>query len=1003
MSLQQLMEVTEYPPESSPSLINDTTKVVMVVDIVSPTPFALLRRAKNFEYRDDDYVLQRFSNYDDPIQALTDECRRVLKCISSTNQSAVSNSKTSTSLVDPSWSRFEDIGFSSTIEESDEDDATVPRRSHASGGLGTSPRSHNAEFGRPTTPSWADFLSSGFVDESGSKNTTPLLLPPDKILPPIKTTPRGHSSQSHRRPENENALEPGELASIDRLDLDDSFWWVWISSLAGEEPTSRKAAFGRCALIETVVAGGKWMILEEQVKGAAPEPTQGAYIAEKKGFFSTAKGRLTRRRSAAKKGPLSSEPYEKNGLDPTSRVTILPDQHARIQAAAAELSRKKRLENVQEQERTAARTETGADPYKSNRTSMMSLQPLIMTEASPAMKWATQYDKQVIRAQYLGDSLAGTGDGKMLTLPPDGMHGNGSALTLNSTRKERDLPPPPKEEAAVRETPPRAVPEPHRLVRDASPLPEQPAAQQVPPPSVLAPAPVPVAAAEIVHRQDGDRAADSPLPAQAQASEKAGMKAAPAEPAPPVRPSTPPRPHSRLRKKSIDVSPEQRKAKKKGPNKGPPPVKQPPTGFRQFFGTRRNKSKERNVEPASLSPAHPNPAIAAARAALEGRKQAPETDAAPPDSLEHLSRLRMTSASAAARAVPQRPLTPPASDRGESVTAPTQPDEPEIAQSGPKTRRDDEYDKLSRVDTNEREHADQEFSTFDQGPLADQPAFAPRDSYMPTPSPQPEAFFTPREEEPSHHEPASFYAAVTAPAPAPAAPEPEPEQAVNAEPAELINEVSPLDRWAQIRKNAAERAARQAEEQAGRPSHTETRTDDGETSGEESESGEPASRWVHVLTDSSNRISCSSHQGPCGRAHRQYGDPSTVMPLGGCLTRSFSALPQLSADADHPFTMFLCIPSPTQPAVFLSAALSLLFLSSKIPLCFALHVCTFKIPLQSVPVLSPLEEAESASFSPVAFVYRIPYSVIKESSSCNWQATHMRSVAQICLHSRLAR
>src|ERR1700735_4500450 len=58
ISLQQLMEATEYPPEASKMLINDTTKVVMVVDIVSPTPFALLRRAKNFEYRDDDYVLQ---------------------------------------------------------------------------------------------------------------------------------------------------------------------------------------------------------------------------------------------------------------------------------------------------------------------------------------------------------------------------------------------------------------------------------------------------------------------------------------------------------------------------------------------------------------------------------------------------------------------------------------------------------------------------------------------------------------------------------------------------------------------------------------------------------------------------------------------------------------------------------------------------------------------------------------------------------------------------------
>jgi hypothetical protein len=822
------MDTTEYPPEASKMLINDTTKVVMVVDVVSPTPFALLRRAKNFEYRDDDYVLQQFSNYDDPIQALTDECRRVLRCISSTNQSTVSNSKTSTSLLDPSWSRFEDIGFSSTIEESDEDEGAIPRRNRGSGGLGASPRSFHGEFGRPTTPSWADFLSSGFVDENGGKNTTPLLLPPDKQLPPIKTTARGHSSQSHRRPvENDSTLEPGELASIDRLDLDDSFWWVWISSLAGEEPTSRKAVFGRCALIETVVAGGRWMVMEEQVKGAAPEPGIGAYIAEKKGFFSTAKGRLTRRRSAARKSPLSPEPY-KNGFDPTSRVTILPDQHAKIQQAAAELSRKKRVETVQEQERSAARTKNGVDQYQSNRTSMMSLQPLIITEASPAMKWATQYDKQAIRAQYLGDALAGTGDGKMLTLPPNGIHQNGSVSTLGSTRKERDLPLLPKEEPVAKKPSPLTVPEPDRLVRNASPVPEQSAAPRLPPTTVMMPPPLLV---EPVRPQEAE-VAKVPLPEPKPAFEQRAVEAAPVEQAPPERSSTPPRPSSRLRKKSLDVSPEQRRLKK-APTKGPPPVKQPPTGFRQFFGTRRNKSKERDVEPPPLSPAHPNPAIAAARAALEGRKAAPDANAGPPDSLEHLSKIRMTNPSAASRAVPQRPLTPPASDRGESVTAPAHPEESEIAHGGPKTRRDEEYDKLSRVDTNEREHADHEFATFDQGPLVEQPAFAPTDSYAPTPSPKPEPFFTHREEEPSQAQPFSAHATVTAQRPDEHVPENN--QTAEEEPAQLTTEISPIDRWAQIRKNAAERAARQAEEAQGRPIYTETRTDDGETSGEESE------------------------------------------------------------------------------------------------------------------------------------------------------------------------
>ena len=62
----------------------------MIVDSVSPTPFALLRRANHFAYRDDDRVLQEFAEYDDPVKALTDECRRVLRSISSANQSQVS-------------------------------------------------------------------------------------------------------------------------------------------------------------------------------------------------------------------------------------------------------------------------------------------------------------------------------------------------------------------------------------------------------------------------------------------------------------------------------------------------------------------------------------------------------------------------------------------------------------------------------------------------------------------------------------------------------------------------------------------------------------------------------------------------------------------------------------------------------------------------------------------------------------------------------------------------
>ena len=249
----------------------------MIVDHVSPTPYSLLRRAKHFEYRDEDSTLQSYSEYEDPVRALTSECRRVLDCIASTNQSTAANSSsTATPAADSSWSRFADIGFDSLLENNGAG-SQAPAR--ASQGLGATASSGKDDLGRPTTPSWADFLSSGFSDDGSQKGPPGLHMPTKQILPPL-SPPRVQSSQSHMRngvPDDD--LEPGELTSITRIDLDETFWWVWMTSLAGEEPPARKAVFGRCAFIETEIRGGRWVVMEERIKGAvAAQPDQGAYI-----------------------------------------------------------------------------------------------------------------------------------------------------------------------------------------------------------------------------------------------------------------------------------------------------------------------------------------------------------------------------------------------------------------------------------------------------------------------------------------------------------------------------------------------------------------------------------------------------------------------------------------------------------------------------------------------------------------------------------------------------
>lgn len=751
MSLQKLVQETEYPPERPYLLQSTTMKVVMIVDSVSPTPFALLRRANHFQYRDDDRALQEFAEYEDPVKALTEECRRVLRSISSANQSQVSNSKESTGLTDASWSRFEDIGFSAGFDENDEDDESnfAKRRPQ---GLRTTPHSREMGMGRPTTPSWADFLSSGFVDEA-KNGPAPLLLPPDKILPPIDT--RGRSSQSHRPRLESNQLEPGELASITKFDLDDSFWWVWISSLAGEEYPERKAAFGRCALVETIIPGGRWLVMEEMVKGAAPAPEEGAYIAEKKSFWGRSKKNkgVTRRKSTGKNAlelnPDLRPQFRTNQSGGMSKTSIGPDQHARIQAAAIQLQRRQREQEAQEQSMRRGRSDMEAMSMKTS--SVFTLQPVIMSEASPAMKWANKYDKDAIREAYLANSNTGRG------LAEATMQTNGYAKSQDTLRPDQNLQ---RENSRDRDLP--ALPD----GRSGPSVPSK-SASALPSPAPFPPAPH-ADEEEEAHHQLSEKAAEVAFPEDSHPSDR---RAAPMASLPRVDQSTPEPP--RQSGEASGSSPESKKhnkLKKKEPATG---------GFRKIFG--RNKNRQSIVPPnasenlnggqANLQPG--NAALGRRFSAL--RKKSPPS--VPSDSRD-------------------APTPAPASE--DDITPVASPHQAYERSYDPSVQ-----DTLSRVDTNDAHEARQAFSNFDQGPLEDVPAFVPDDS--------------PRE-------------SIDDSAP------PNISRVRTEDGGELTQQVSPpaQDRWAQIRKNAAERAAqRQSEEQSRGGYSQKTDGDDGETSGEE--------------------------------------------------------------------------------------------------------------------------------------------------------------------------
>ncbi|PVH72256.1 hypothetical protein DL98DRAFT_80402 [Cadophora sp. DSE1049] len=743
MSLQKLVQETEYPPERPSLLQTRTTKVVMIVDAVSPTPFALLRRANHFQYRDDDRALQAFAEYEDPVKALTDECRRVLRSISSANQSQVSTSKESTGLTDASWSRFEDIGFSGAFEEEDEDEESSFAKKRPQQGLRTKPQTRTMGGGRPTTPSWADFLSSGFVDEA-TRGPAPLLLPPDKVLPPIDT--RGRSSQSHRPRLEQNRLEPGELASITRFDLDDSFWWVWISSLAGEEPGERKAAFGRCALIETVIRGGRWLVMEEMVKGAAPAPEEGAYIAEKKSFWGRSKKNkgLTRRKSTGKQA-LDSTTSLRPGLTANqsvgvSKTSIGPDQHARIQAAAIQLQQKQRQEEAQQA--TTRRGRNDQDALSTKTSSVFTLQPVIMNEASPAMKWANKYDKDAIREAYLANNNTGRGLGEA-TMQTNGKSQDTlrPAYQQRENSKERDLP---------------ALPSPG------------PTQTQTPPPAPLPPTPG-LDVDEEAHRNLSEKAAEVSLPGDTHPADRD------AGPSRNVAPTPEPRASADQSGSSPESKAKHNKLKKKeqGASSG---------GFRKMFG--RNKNRQSIQAPPQVinNGNGLQPGNAALGRRFSGfRKKSPVT----------------SPVSEASPSMTQQSMTQSTSHR-------VSEDQQRTPIASPSQNYDRSYDpsiqdSLSRVDTNDAHEARQAFSSFDQGPLEDVPAFVPEES--------------PRQSEDDAAVPPNISRVRT-----------------NDE-----AEASPVqDRWAQIRKNAAERAAlRQSEEQSRGGYSGKTDVDDGETSGEE--------------------------------------------------------------------------------------------------------------------------------------------------------------------------
>jgi hypothetical protein len=388
-----------------------------------------------------------------------------------------------------------------------------------------------------------------------------------------------------------------------------------------------------------------------------------------------------------------------------------------------------------------------ADLIREKTNSVLTLQPGIMSEASPAVKWANKYDKEAIREAYLANANAGRG------LATATMQTNG-----HSTGNGHDRIPevPSRSSSAMALASPAVMPTtpsviPPSIAPEDEEGPEPPSEKAVEAPQDVHPVERPVEAGR-----------SSPMPpTQAPASMEIARDNM-------ISPEPGLSPESKKQAKKLH------KEKEKGGG-----------GFRKLFGRNKNRQSKLpdnaadQLKAMQQQPAAPSP-----------QPVVPEKPKIKREETQYMT--------------PDEEISNPAVEMPASATPPGPG-----PISEPIYEASEEPDDVSRVNTAEATEAAHEFSRFDQGPLLDQPAFIPDEGSDDDAVPPPIA----------RH-----------PSRSPVAPEAE---AADGE--STPKGVPSQDRWAQIRKNAADRAAqRQSEElSAGAPSKT---TDgDDETSGEESE------------------------------------------------------------------------------------------------------------------------------------------------------------------------
>jgi hypothetical protein len=498
-----------------------------------------------------------------------------------------------------------------------------------------------------------------------------------------------------------------------------------------------------------------------------------------------------------------------------SKTSIGPDQHARIQAAAAKLAKNERDEK--DAKEFAQRRGRNDDTTSVKTNSVLTLQPHLVNEAGPAMQWDKKFgeaalDKDALRAQYLGDVRAGRGSKSNLITSA-----NGRSSPLPPEVSNRDLPALPKSERGESRSPARIDTKPTEASVTPVPWPND-SPTQTPLPQQQS-FPVPVTQEQPTPIEETPFATPLPIPDEKSVQSGTTPNQHPAlrKAVPERKPVMAPQPQTRV-SEDHGAAP----GKKVSPNKL---KKKEGGGFRKLFGRKKTETPS---------------AVAATAPADDSYFQAS-------DALRSTSRLDDHQSNV------REPSPTYTDDQPEPVQAPSPKYEPSPAASSGFAEPSQAGGPVAGGPATQQE-IDQAFSRFDQGPMEDMPAFAPADDES-----EDDAAAAPTVPRRQLQQ--------TNPG-TPTQRAPEYADDISEESVEFTKQQSPSqDRWAQIRKNAAERAARLSEEQVrrSRSQSQSQRTDEGETSGEETIESRVARIKARVAELTGNVDGQPAAAGPSGR------------------------------------------------------------------------------------------------------------------------------------------